>query len=76
MQIGQVADGQVDPVEGPAAEVVAAGAGTDMREMHDGVEAFVDTIEVALIAPHLEGFTGDAFVKGCEGGNHIQLRAV
>jgi hypothetical protein len=75
VQVGQVADSEVDPVQAPAGEVIATGAGADVGEVERNIQAFVDTVQVALIAPHLKAFARDAFEERGEGGEDHQLRA-
>ena len=60
IEVRQVADGQRYPVKAPAGEMVAAGARADVAHVHDDVEAFVDAVEVTLVAPQLESLAGDA----------------
>ena len=45
-------------------------------EVHQHVQAFVDAVQVALVAPHLEAFARDAFHERGEGREHVELRAI
>ncbi len=56
--------------------MVAAGAGADMAHVHDDVEALVDAVEISLVAPQLEAFSGNALEERGECGDHVDLRFV
>ncbi len=44
-----------------------------MREVHDRVQAFVGAIQVPLVAPELQAFTGDALEESGKGRKHLHL---
>ena len=56
--------------------MIASGARTDVRKMHHDVQAFIQPVEVALIAPHLEAFARDAFHERGKRREHVQLRLI
>ena len=74
VQIGQITQADVDPLQAPTRKVIAPSAGPHVRDVEGDVETLVDAGEVALIAPDVKALAGNALVKGGKRRYHIELR--
>ena len=74
VQIRQIGESDVDPIQTPPGEMIAPGAGSHVGHVEGDVEAFVNARQVALVTPQVETLAGDALVESSKGGHHIQLR--
>jgi hypothetical protein len=69
VQERQITQREVHPVQAPSREVVAARAGSYVRQMHRHVQPFVSSIQIALIPPHLKTFTRDSSMNALNVAN-------